>query len=200
MLSLLGNSNKSFHQKWANQAAEDLRIWLGGGGFRRGLMFWLMRKGTAMGSFSRIWGQEVPPRLRSSAALRRRVSDGCALRQAYAAGSLVRFLSGHRTSGACRNISGVVGVLPWRNPSHTYLVHGISWEYPGAMAHGWKHAGDDDSFKRPVQNFKCIYLFVSHVFLLPTNHQWRGRRCRPRETHAFCMSDPRSISPGRFGI
>lgn len=85
-----------------------------------------MRKGTAMGSFSRIWGQEVPPRLGSSAALRRRVSDGCALRQAYAAGSLVRFLSGHRTSGACRNISGVVGVLPWRNPSHTYLVHGIS--------------------------------------------------------------------------
>uniref|UniRef100_A0A804RFV6 Uncharacterized protein n=1 Tax=Zea mays TaxID=4577 RepID=A0A804RFV6_MAIZE len=87
------------------QAAEDLRIWLGGGGFRRGLMFWLMRKGTAMGSFSRIWGQELPPRLRSSAAVRRRVSDGCALRQAYAAGSLVRFLSGHRTSGACRNIS-----------------------------------------------------------------------------------------------
>lgn len=67
-----------------------------------------MRKGTAMGSFSRIWGQEVPPRLRSSAALRRRVSDGCALRQAYAAGSLVRFLSGHRTSGACRNISAQV--------------------------------------------------------------------------------------------
>uniref|UniRef100_A0A804RID3 Uncharacterized protein n=1 Tax=Zea mays TaxID=4577 RepID=A0A804RID3_MAIZE len=100
-----GETATSHSIKWANQAAEDLRIWLGGGGFRRGLMFWLMRKGTAMGSFSRIWGQELPPRLRSSAAVRRRVSDGCALRQAYAAGSLVRFLSGHRTSGACRNIS-----------------------------------------------------------------------------------------------
>lgn len=85
-----------------------------------------------------------------------------------------------------KHLSSGVGVLPWRNPSHTYLVHGISWEYPGAMAHGWKHAGDDDSFKRPVQNFKCIYLFVSHVFLLPTNHQWRGRRCRPRRTHSVC--------------
>lgn len=149
-----------------------------------------MRKGTAMGSFSRIWGQEVPPRLGSSAALRRRVSDGCALRQAYAAGSLVRFLSGHRTSGACRNISAQVlacchGVIR--------VIISRSWYKLGISGcHGpWM---ETRLVQTACSKFQ-VYLFICLSCVSFAHQSSVAWPEVPPETHAFCMSDPRSISP-----